>query len=95
MVRCTLEYFKWLDATGSKPPQGCRVLLKILGEDNPVVGWYDGDWHVCTANLCAFYESFEHGILTAEIEPEFYNSEVTAYMHIDMTLPFNELGEDV
>lgn len=76
------QYFKWYDAAESKPTQDVRVLLKIQSEANPVVGYWSSEgwgWEVCTDNLC-WSDYYSQG----EVIPEFYDSEVVAYMYIDV-----------
>lgn len=81
-----MKHFKWYDANGEKPEQGVRVLLKIQGEESPVVGYWEGGyWEVCTDNLYIEQPSWSiEGTMGFSIEPEFYDSEVVAYMYIDM-----------
>jgi len=66
---------EWKLATGSKPKQGKRVLLKIRGENCPVVGyWGSGMWEACTVNIYASQDVY--------LEGSFRTHEVTHYADI-------------
>lgn len=81
-----MKHFKWYDVNGEKPEQGVRVLLKIQGEESPVVGYWVGEyWEVCTDNLWIEPNYLWHeNVDSGRISPEFYDSEVVEYMYIDM-----------
>ena len=83
----TKQYFKWFDANNYKPEEvGEKVLLKIQSEDNPVVGYWTGEcWEVCTQNLYIEESTTELCAFTGySIKADFYDSEVVAWMYIDM-----------
>lgn len=65
----------WKVATESKPKQGERVLLKIMYENCPVVGyWGAGEWEACTVNI--------YSVDGAYLEGNFEQYQVTHYAHI-------------
>ncbi len=67
----------WQAASQSKPSQGDRVLLKVeLDADTMhVVGWWDGDWIICSQLLAV--EGDEYG----EIVEGFEQDDVLAYAY--------------
>ena len=57
------------------------MLLKIQSESSPVVGYWSGKyWEVCKDNIYICKSC----CCDVSIEEEFYQSEVVAWMYIDM-----------
>ena len=74
---------RWNKADQSKPKQGDKVLLKILHENCPVVGyWGEGVFEACCVNHIATDAG-------AVVEGDFYSNEVTHWAEIE-NLPMDE-----
>ncbi len=71
----------WVRAETSKPKQSKRVLLKIIDEDCPVVGfWGCSVFEACTVNMQVIGDTYDD----FEVDGSFKSDDVTHWAEISL-----------